>query len=306
VIAKSLWMNEVIYFSMKLLKIKIKDEVFNVWYFKGPKNSSVIHWSHGNGLHAPAYINLLGQLSNFCTVYAWDARAHGTNRNLTHPVAEKIFEQYTDDLVNLITVLYHKYKKPIILAGHSFGASICIKAEANLRGKISKLILADPVFFTPFIARFSKTLRLLKFQKPKTIYLAQNAAKRVNIWTTRMEAELKLSQKRLFKGWDKISFQKYIEYGIFETDQGATLCCPRDIEALIFKESEFEFLSSKIIDLSVKTFIYTASKASPTFAQKFLKKAKKVETCKVIPSTNHMFPIEQYGRFIQEIREHIA
>ena len=291
---------------MKPLKLKIYNEVFTVWYLKGPKNAPVLHWSHANGFNAPTYENLLKKLSQFCHVYAWDARAHGLSSDLKLPLKNNIYNQYVNDFVNLINILYEKHSSPIIVAGHSFGATVCIKAESALKGKVSKLILADPVLFTPFIARASQIFRLLKFKQPRAIYLAENAAKRQNIWPSKNNAFLSLCEKKLFKNWDNTSLQNYIRYGITDTSEAVRLRCPPEIESFIFKESELEFLSKAIIDLSIPTHVYFASKGSPAFAKSAFKKSHKTKTRMIIPSTAHLFPIENYEIFSKKIQKHIA
>ena len=290
---------------MEHFSLKIDNEKFNIWYLKGPKGAPVLHWAHANGFNAPIYENLLRNLSQFCHVYAWDARAHGLSSELKLPIKNNIYKQYVKDFVGLINILYFKHNKPIIVAGHSFGATISIKAEAQLKGKISKLILADPVLFTPFAARASQIFRLLKFKKPKAVYLADNAAKRRHKWPNKDIALSHFSQKRLFKQWDSISINNYIEYGITSTAECVKLSCPPSIESLIFKESETQFLSEEINNLSINAHVYLASEGSPAFAKTALRKSKMIKNLVKIPLTNHLFPIEDYEKFSQEIINHI-
>ena len=290
---------------MEHFSFKINNENFNIWYLKGPKDAPVLHWAHANGFNAPIYENLLRKLAQFCHVYAWDARAHGLSSELKLPAENNIYKQYVQDFVGLINLLYDRHTKPIIIAGHSFGATVSIKAEAQLRGKISKLILADPVLFTPLAAKVSQVFRLFKFKNPKAIYLAENAAKRQNMWKTKDIAFSHLSQKRLFKNWDPTSINNYIKYGITSSTEYVKLSCPPSIESLIFKESEAQFLSKEITNLSVNTYVYLASKDSPAFAKTALRRSKKIKSLVTLQSTNHLFPIEKYEKFSKDIINHI-
>lgn len=290
---------------MKRLQIQIKDESFTVWYLSGPKNAPVLHWAHGNGFNAQTYTNLITKLSEYCHVYAWDARAHGLSSKLKLPARNHIYETYADDFTRLIEQLYKKHSSPIIIAGHSFGATLCIKAELALRGKISKMILADPVLYTPLVAKGSQFLRLLKFKKPKSIYLAENANKRQNLWLSKTDALTKLSQKSLFKNWDTISLRNYIEYGTANSPGGVQLSCPPLVESLIFKESELEILTNEINSLAVDTHILLASSGSPTFAIRALEKSNRVKKLITLQSTNHLFPIEQDQRLLENIIPYI-
>ena len=291
---------------MKQLQLKVNNENFNIWYIQGPQNSPILHWSHANGFNGATYENLLKKLSRFCHIYAWDARGHGLNFKLQQPAPTKIYHQYTDDLVGLINLLFAKHSKPIILAGHSFGATICIKAEQILKGKVSKLLIADPVLFTPFAARMSQILRFLKFKKPREIYLAQNAAKRQDTWPTRDDAFIYLKKKSLFKNWDNHTLQNYIKYGTVNITNGTRLSCSRNLESLIFQESETEFLFEEIEGLSVNTHVYFASQGSPAFAKYKFRKSKKTKTAIKIPYSNHLFPINRYDEFSNKVREHIC
>ena len=288
---------------MKKLKFKIDNEIFYVWYIKGPKSAPILHWFHANGLNAAIYENLLSELSNSFTVYAWDARAHGLNSNLRLPSRHNIFEQYTTDLVGLTNLLFEKHSSPIILAGHSFGATVCIKAEKALRGKLFHLVLADPVLFTPFAAKASQILRWLKLKKPKNLYLAQNAAKRRNEWPTKKDALVYLSQKKLFKNWDEKSIKNYVKYSVTDTIKNVQLRCPPRIESLIFEESEQEFLAKEITQISIDTQVYLAAKGSPTFAKKAFKKVKGTKIIETLTSASHLFPIEEYRRLSAKISE---
>ena len=291
---------------MKPLKLEINNEVFTVWHLKGPKNAPILHWFHANGFNAPTYKNLLKKLSQFCHIYAWDARAHGLSSHLKLPLKHNIYRQYVTDFVELINVLYEKHSSPIIVAGHSFGATVCIKAEAALKGKISKLILADPVLFTPFTAQVSQIFRFLKFKQPRAIYLAENAAKRQNMWPSKNAALQSLSQKQLFKNWDDTALKNYIQYGTTDTLATVHLRCPPEIESFIFKESENEFLSKEIMNLSIPTHVYFASKGSPAFAKSAFRKSDNTRTHMIIPSTGHLFPIDKYEEFIEKIQKHVA
>jgi len=290
---------------MEHFPLKINNEIFNIWYLKGPKGAPILHWAHANGFNAPIYENLLRNLSQFCHVYAWDARAHGLSTKLKLPIKNNIYKQYVKDFVGLINLLYCKHDRPIIVAGHSFGATIGIKAEVQLKGKISKLILADPVLFTPFAARASQFFRLLKFKKPKAIYLSENAAKRLNKWPNKDIALAHFSQKKLFKSWDSTSINNYIKYGLTNTADYVKLSCPPSIESLIFEESETQFLSEQITNLSINAHVYLASEGSPAFARTALRKSKMIENLVKIPLTNHLFPIEKYEKFSQDIINHI-
>ena len=286
---------------MEKCSFKIKGETLNYWYFKGPSGSPILHWAHGNGLNAPTYFNLLDRLSRFCTVYAWDARSHGLNTNLASPKIGETYSKYSEDLIELINHLYNKHKQRIIIAGHSFGGTLCVRVEHALKDKISKLILADPVLFTRVNYVASLILRAIKFKYPRALYLAQNAKNREYKWSNTKEVIRVLGKKNLFKNWDELSLENYVKYGTKSLGEDITLSCPPSVESQIFKDSEKEMLVKKISNLSTNTYIFLAAKGSPAFAKRAIEKSPFVLSQLTIEKSNHMFPIEMYKEFSNEI-----
>lgn len=279
---------------MKKMILNIKNESFTIWYLKGPPNGPVMHWAHANAFNGPTYSLLLESLSKKFTIYAWDARKHGRTQNVLTPEKGKTFQTYCDDLKSVIEILYLRHNKPIILAGHSFGASLCIGVEDQLKKRISHMILSDPVLFTSLYSYLSILGRLLKLKKPKEIYFAQNALKRRILWNNFDEILCSYRGRDLFQKWDKVSLKNYIKFGTHDFDNKLQLSCPPEIESMIFSECEKELLTDKIRRLSTATTLFLAEKGSPTFAKNAFKKCKiKVDIIK-IKGTTHFFPVENY------------
>jgi pimeloyl-ACP methyl ester carboxylesterase len=286
---------------MEKLSFKLNDEDFTVWHLKGPQNGPVLHWSHANGFNALTYENLLKKLSTVCHVYSWDARSHGLTQNVKPAKSGYIYSQYCSDFIELINQLHEKHGTRVILSGHSFGATICIKSELALKNKISKLILADPVLFTPFYKVMSQILRFIKVKSPRALYLAHNARHRQNQWRNRAEVLSIFSQKKLFQNWDQKSLFNYIEYGTKSFEYGIKLSCPPEIESLIFKESENEFLSQKIRSFETDTYVFFASKGSPAFAKNAFNYTRRTIGQSTVLKSNHLFPIEKYKAFSERM-----
>jgi len=285
---------------MKLLSFPLNQDLFNVWYLEGPKNAPVIHWAHANGLNAQTYSHLLHNLSSNFSVYAWDARLHGLTQAVQNPCPVETYDAYTTDLVRMTKLLSRRHDKRIILAGHSFGATLCLKAEEQLHKVISKIILADPVLYTPMVSFLSKLGRFLKLKQPE-LYLSQKALYRRNQWKNRSEVYESYSKKKIFRNWSEQSLKNYINYGTNISDAGFKLSCPPNLESEIFKAAEVEFLSSQIKNLKTETFIYFAEKGSPSFAKKTFNRSNFVKNQTVITRSNHFFPIESPTDFAEMI-----
>lgn len=282
---------------MRKKKFTVNDEAFNVWYWEGPKDSGVIHWAHANGFNGPTYYRLLSNLSKHFHVYAWDSRLHGLSQNLTMPNHGNVYDIYSKDLIGIIDIIHAAHNRPVILAGHSFGASLCVKAEKALRDKVSCIILADPVLFTPLQTAACRVLRYLGLKRPKELYLSQNALKRKNFWSHSSILQEEYSNKSLFRNWDADSLKKYVEYGTIKRGLGIQLACSPKIESQIFAESENSFLGKSIITLKTPTHLFLASYGSPPSSKIAIWKSKQIFTKRKILNSNHFFPVEKADEF---------
>jgi len=123
----------------------------------GPAASTIkVVWSHATGLHAAAYGPLLAALESElnargtpASIVAMDARGHGETRAARDPSLLKSWHVYYDDLINLVDVIGKDHK--IILAGHSMGATASAFAASKRSGRVSRLVLVEPVFYPPVI-----------------------------------------------------------------------------------------------------------------------------------------------------------
>ena len=59
------------------------------------------------------------------------------------------------------------------------------------------------------------------------------------------------------------------------------------------------------MSLSIPTHVYFASKGSPAFAKSAFQKSFQTKTHITIPTTSHLFPIDKYEKFGEEILKHI-
>ncbi len=291
---------------MEKLEFKIKNELFTIWHFRGPPTGPVMHWAHANGFNGPTYHFLLESLSKHCTVYAWDARKHGGTQGVSKPVKEKIFQTYSNDLQSVIETLYRRHEKPIILAGHSFGASLCVGVESQLQGKISRLILCDPVLFTPLYSWLSVLGRFLKLKKPREIYFAQNALKRRNLWNNFDEIYDSYQGRNLFKKWDHVSLKNYIKFGTQRFGHKLQLSCHPEIESMIFSQCEKEFMSKRIRNLSTSTSLFLAQKGSPAFAKSVFAACNTKVDIIMMNDSSHFFPVENYKALNKQIIKYIS
>ena len=282
---------------MKRIFFQTSKGKISILYFPNPdKKKPVIHWSHANGFNALAYKKFLTKLSTYYHVYAWDARGHGKT-NLNANFKDKLFDTFNDDLQKILIFLNKKHEKKIICAGHSFGATLSLISANKKSNIIEKILLVDPVIFTIKLKYLSKMARLLKFKKPKNLYLSKNALKRKNNWLSEEEIINSYKNKKFFQNWDLNSLKNYISDGIIKTDKKIKLRCSPELESKIFEESENLILSKVINNLTLPTYLYLAEYNSPCFAKKNFEKNKNVKKVFTINNSDHFFPITKSNLF---------
>jgi lipase len=134
------------------------------------------------------------------------------------------WELLADDLVTFIDRL--EISRPM-LVGHSMGGAVATLAEA-LEGPIaSRIVLIEPIFLPP---------ELYDLPVPVEMHpLASKAMRRRNGWKDEVEARQYLTEKELFRNWDKEMLDLYLDHGMSKDAKGQlTLACAPRREAALF------------------------------------------------------------------------
>jgi pimeloyl-ACP methyl ester carboxylesterase len=136
--------------------VTLANETFSLLEAGSAASTIKVVWSHATGLHAAAYGPLLAALARElsargspASIVAMDARGHGETRAARHPSLLKSWQVYYDDLINLVDLIGKDCE--VILAGHSMGATASTFAAAKRSGRVSRLVLIEPVFYPPVI-----------------------------------------------------------------------------------------------------------------------------------------------------------
>ncbi|HYC97519.1 alpha/beta hydrolase [Brevundimonas sp.] len=181
---------------------------------------------HANGFNAMTYRSLLAPLSGSLRIWAPDLRGHGATRLPAEPEGRRGWGDHRDDLVSLLDALDGP---PVVLAGHSMGGTASLLAAAERPGRVSRLLLMDPVIWGR-LSVMAFHLPLLD-RLPGRHPLVRNALARRNRFDSREQALDSYRGRGAFRGWPEMMIADYLADGLRETEDGLALACEPRWEA---------------------------------------------------------------------------
>ena len=105
---------------------------------------------HANGFSGLTYQGLLQPLQADWRVLAPDLRGHGRTPLPTQAENRANWNDMRDDLVALLRSLEGP---PVVLAGHSMGATLALLAAAQAPERVRSLVMLEPGILTPAAGR---------------------------------------------------------------------------------------------------------------------------------------------------------
>ena len=181
---------------------------------------------HANGFNALTCRSLLAPLSGSLRLWAPDLRGHGGTTLPADPRGRRSWADHRDDLIALLEAIDGP---PVVLAGHSMGATSALLAAAERPDRVSKLVLFDPVIWNRWaVAAFQ--LPLLD-RLASRIPLVRAALRRRAVFDSREQAMAAYTGRGAFRGWPEMMLADYLVDGLVETDAGFTLACAPEWEA---------------------------------------------------------------------------
>lgn len=194
--------------------------------FGDPKRPVDLIFCHANGFNARTYRSILAPLASSLRILAPDLRGHGGTTLPTNREARKGWQDHRDDLVALLDSLDGP---PVVLAGHSMGATSAILAAAERPAKVSRVVALDPVIWKQWMVA---ALRLPLIRRlPGHIPLVKGALRRRSRFDSREQALAAYRNRGAFRGWSDIMVIDYLVAGLTEDGDGFVLTCPPEWEA---------------------------------------------------------------------------
>jgi pimeloyl-ACP methyl ester carboxylesterase len=209
--------------------IATADGAMAVLRWPGPPGAPLLHFAHATGMNARLYADLLAPLAGTRTIIASDARGHGLSHLPADPAALTSWNQFADDLNGLLDAVAPGV--PVLLAGHSMGATVSLLAASARPERVAGLLLLDPALLPFDIARASLA------GVPLDHAMADQAARRRALFPSVAAARANWHGRGVFKSWPDAALDAYLAGGMVPDDsgEGVALACTPAFEAATFR-----------------------------------------------------------------------
>ncbi|MEL7546501.1 MAG: alpha/beta hydrolase [Pseudomonadota bacterium] len=204
--------------------------------FGDPAGRLAALWLHATGFNAMTYQSILAPLGLRTKVQALDLRGHGRTTLPAVPGKLKSWKRHRLDVVDFLE--RQSPTKPVVLAGHSMGATVALLVAGAVPDRVAGLVLVDPVILAPAYYRW---MHLLPWMRGSS-HMVRQARRRRDEFGSQKEILENYEQKRAFKTWREPFLSDYIIDGFDRFDQNEPdsdnqawrlLCTPR-FEAATF------------------------------------------------------------------------
>lgn len=239
---------------------------------------------HANGFNAGTYRSILAPLGGTLRILAPDLRGHGASTLPTKIPGRRGWQDHRDDLVALLDALDGP---PVVLAGHSMGATVALLAAAERPEKVSRIVAFEPVIWPRWMVAglFLPLLRRL----PRRLPLVGMAQRRRARFESREQAMAAYRGRGAFKGWLDIALADYLSSGLIEDGDDWVLACKPEWEASNYaSQSHNPFQAMRRADRPVRILkaehgSTCALKAAPLDLPKI--------TVETVAGGGHLFPM---------------
>jgi pimeloyl-ACP methyl ester carboxylesterase len=253
-------------------------------------DAKTIVFVHATGFNAETYRALLQQLAAQFHVFACDLRGHGFS---TLPARAGLAEGWTIFRDDLVVLLAQLTDGPVIVAGHSLGATVGLMAAAVAPFRVRALILVEPVLAPP---------AGIEDRKP-AMGLALRAAQRRSIFPSREAALDSYCGRGIFASWPDSAIKDYLAGGLIEVGDGTwRLACTPGWESEIFHEAP-SGIAQVADDVGCPLTILHGTIASTSIASELalIRHLKPDVQVVTLEGGTHFLPIEQPERVAEEM-----
>ncbi|WP_419810516.1 alpha/beta fold hydrolase [Bacterioplanoides sp.] len=269
----------------------------------GQNEETPIHFLHGNGFSA---LTLSGVAAGFPTTHSLiltDVPGHGGSDQPKHrmPDWQGMAASVT---ASLKQQLQAQNQSAAIGVGHSLGGVITLLAAARSPELFQRIILLDPVLFSPEIILAQQVMRATGVWKRSA--LVRSVSRRRNRWPDAEAMLAELSQKSLYKDWHPEVLQAFVDSASKDVDGERQLCCDPRWEGAIFG-SYPRGLWHAVRSVKVPVDILVAEN-SYGFIAKSARRAARVNRHIQWHSfgRTHCFPMEQPQQTAEKIQQLLA
>jgi pimeloyl-ACP methyl ester carboxylesterase len=252
--------------------------------------ADILLFAHANGFNALTYRTLLAPLATAFHTIACDLRGHGRSGLETRAGLAKGWKIFGDDLLALAEVISNR---PVILAGHSLGATASFMAATKSPERVHALVLFEPVFLGPLPSD--------KREGVKT--LSEMAAQRRSVFSSLAAAADYYRGRSVFAGWPEQTLRDYVTDGLVENDdRGLRLACAPAWESEVFRELPFGITAiADEVKCPIAIIRGTAASTAADDQVAAVLRARTDNKVITIEGANHFLPLVQPERSREEI-----
>ncbi len=193
---------------------------------------ATLHFLHATGFNAESYRPLFLDLDPALDVHAMDARGHGFSEAPADPSRLRSWRPFRDDLEAYVETL----AQPVLLAGHSMGATVSMELAAARPELVRGLVMIDPVMTPPAWVPLLAAARFLG-QSGRLIAISKAAARRRMSFPSKEAAVENYVGKGPFRTWERAWIEAYVDGGTVPAEDGVRLSCDREWESQVFAKA---------------------------------------------------------------------
>jgi len=261
---------------------------------------------HATGFNGQTYWQLIEGLSkkfqesiNFISI---DQRGHGLSTAEAKPEELEDWSIYVQDALELTD----KLDSPLYCAGHSMGSIVAAKLASLRQDKVKKLIMLEPVLYSPYECFKYKLMR--KLGRRNKVELVELAANRRSKFNNQEEIIDSYFGRGVFSTWDKSSVEDYVIGGTRQIcEEEVELSCAPLWESRTFRASDMDSWPY-LRKLNIPGYILCGDILS-TFTPKAREAINKLNGdwyIDVFPEATHSLPMEQIDTLIDRIHQFMS
>ncbi len=260
--------------------------------FGAPDRPVDVVFSHANGFNARTYRTILAPLSAELRVLAFDMRGHGGTELPAEVAGREGWTLFRDDLIALLVA---EVAGPVVLAGHSMGATVSLLAAAAAPDRVKALALFDPVIFDAAMLTPS-----VQGDGP----LVAGALRRRAIFPSRAAAVEAYRGRGAFLTWSEDQLADYVAAGFRDLPDGQViLACAPEWEASSYRLHAYDPWAA-FAQARCPVRILKAVTGSTAWLDERLEEIEPAGrvTVETVPGTTHFLPMERPDLVRAELR----
>ena len=286
--------------------INSKQEDFSFLEIEKDDSDLSFLFFHATGFNALTYKifleNLFQKSTHNINIKAMDLRGHGMTQANDDPKLLESWSLYVNDTLEWIDSI----EGDLVVGGHSMGAIVASRLAAARPDKVKKLIMLEPVLFSPFN---SFKMRLMsKLRSERSSKLISNTSRRRYKFSSQEEVITSYLGRGAFETWSRSWIENYVLGGTKQLDGGEViLSCHPLWESKTFSTSAMDNWQhlQKVHCLS-----YVASgginSTFPDGSRNALKRLGLHWNLEHFPDSSHFLPMEKSETLIDRIDEFMS